>query len=743
MMTGYGYNSNLVQPLQGVDQTWSQQPDQSQYFTGSGVADLSNPYNYGSMGGWYQAPCYNSVPPPPGLTLHPDQQQPNLTAPQQLQMLFPTLAPPQSSQPRVSISDEELYQALNMSPLPTTSTNVGYHHSHLQQQQQLQHQHLQQHPTDYLSSEACYPSTSSYDSSVYHDQSCYMPAPSTAPPEDPHHYQHAHDGDDEESYGEPERYETMSPTFSIHSFAPTTSTNTAEAEDLEVELINHAKAAPRYQKPDDIDIFLHTGSTDDTEYNEDEDSRPTTTYSHRSTKAPSPPASRPAYAQKLTAAAHQHQQKPEQQCVIADASKTAPLFLQTTAPEPAGFTPLLTPNSDALLQKKLSEVVNNPPQRLHGHAAFPVYPQQPQATRFIDQHQYQESFVDYNPISQVPLSDDYYPSSPLNPRYDYATQVDHDILPLLLDSFKPLPAPQFPTVPIAVPISVPERLTSTTKLPAQATLAPPAAPVKAPRLSDQELDSQSQKLAIDVISNLFTSKKEIIDRAAVINAPKKPVARNLFCNDPISLQKAKSDEPIKMNVIDDWETADDDDLTERMENLMKDIKKEKKKLVSAAIAAQPAVVPTTSKTSDWDTSFLQHVLEIFGVPDYKMQEDVVKAMETIGFGDCKVMWMERKVVFAVFESVARAKNCLTLARHDWLRFRSLADSPKPVQDFAKTSANSLSMPKKKQQTTATVARRMVENALGKKATVSNEKRQEERNQLAAARAAKKNTVQWD
>lgn len=51
--------------------------------------------------------------------------------------------------------------------------------------------------------------------------------------------------------------------------------------------------------------------------------------------------------------------------------------------------------------------------------------------------------------------------------------------------------------------------------------------------------------------------------------------------------------------------------------------------------------------------------------------------------------------------------------------------------------------RKKQQTTATVARRMVENALGKKATVTAEKRQEERNQLAAARAAKKNTIQWD
>uniref|UniRef100_A0A8R1HMW7 Uncharacterized protein n=1 Tax=Caenorhabditis japonica TaxID=281687 RepID=A0A8R1HMW7_CAEJA len=407
--------------------------------------------------------------------------------------------------------------------------------------------------------------------------------------------------------------------------------------------------------------------------------QPTTTYSHRSQKAQTPPATRPAYAQKFTAAA-QHLQKPNTSAVIPipDATKTTPLFLQTSLQEPAGFTPLLTPNSDALLQKKLSEVSHQPVHR--GVAAFPAFPQQPESSYLDKETPFSDS---YTPEA----TEGFYPLTGLNPIYDYNyQQSEQDILPLLLDTFKPLPPTQIPSAPVVVPIVVPELLTSSKKV--SSSSKPPAAPIKAPRLSDQELECESQKLAIDVISNLFTSKKEIVDRAAVINAPKKPIARNLFCNDQESLVKAKSDDPINMNVLDDWETADDDDLAGRMENLLKDVKKsEQKKL------PKPTFTPASHKNPDWDPNFLQHVLEIYGVPDYKMQEDVVKAMETIDYGDCKVSWMERKMVFAVFDSVARAKNCLTLAKHDWLRFRALADSPKAVQDFAVKSASSLTMPK--------------------------------------------------
>lgn len=728
-MTGYGYNSNLVQQppvLPEVEEDWGQVADQQYYRSENDPTGLSNPLFYGSMGGWYNN--YSS-----DGTLGLQTQLPSIQPP-------PGLAPP--PKPRVSISDEELYQALNMSPLPPLSTQFQTQQASMNQAMPSQLSQLNSHPPiDYLSSEICFPSSSTYDSSGYNDS--YQKPTTSKAKGNFYVYHPGNDGDDEESFGEPERYETMSPTFSIHSFAPTTSTNTAEAEDLEVELINNYIPPPRYTAADEIDIFLRTGTTDDTEYNDDSDSRPTTTYSHRSPKAPTPPASRPAYAQKLRAAAAQHpESSTAPNSLTSPVAKTSPLFLQTNLQEPAGFTPLLTPNSDALLQKKLSEVVHKPPLRAVGLSTYPAFPQQLNLEHFQENQNYQTAALpscgDNCPLlcTKGPLEtaqpEEFYPPSNLNTRFDYDT--DRDLLPLLLDTFKPLPPPQITTVPVSVPVNIPERLTSTKKVPPTV----PSAPIKAPRLSDQELESESQKLAFDVISNLFTNKKEVIARAEKVSAPKKPVARNLFCHEEGDLEKVRSQEPNTMSVLDDWETADDDDLTVRMENLLKDKKKENVK----KMMAKPST-PPSPRISDWDPTFLAHVLEIYGVPDYKMQEDVVKAMESSGNGDCKVMWIERKVVFAVFENVAKAKNCLTLSKHDWLRFRSLSDSPKSVQDSAKTNFSSLSSPKKKQQTTATVARRMVENALGKKAAVSTEKRQEERNQLAAAKAAKKSTIQWD
>uniref|UniRef100_A0A8R1EM20 Uncharacterized protein n=2 Tax=Caenorhabditis japonica TaxID=281687 RepID=A0A8R1EM20_CAEJA len=256
MMTGYGYNANLVQQppvLQGVNEEWGQTGEQAQFYQVSGTTELSNPPFYGSSG-WYQAPCCNFAEGA-AASSQPSGLAPPTSNP--FHLMHPTLAPPPPPQPRVSISDEELYQALNMSPLPHTSS--GY-------------MHLQNHPqtTDlsYLSSEVCFPSTSS---SGYHDQVGFMPSTSAGLPEDPRHVL-GNDGDDEESFEEPERFETMSPTFSIHSFAPTTSTNTAEAEDLEVELINNSKAPPKYQLIEDIDLFMRA-TTEETEYSDDDDSR--------------------------------------------------------------------------------------------------------------------------------------------------------------------------------------------------------------------------------------------------------------------------------------------------------------------------------------------------------------------------------------------------------------------------------------------------------------------------------------
>lgn len=140
-----------------VNEEWTHTTGQSQYYhTDSGATGLSNPMLYGS--GWYQPPNYNNYPAAPEHNVVDQQRSPpdamdNTRAlayqNQMFMMQAANLAPP--PQPRVSFSDEELYQALNMSPLPPTAT---FHALHQQQQQQQQHQsmkqqhamHLQQQP---------------------------------------------------------------------------------------------------------------------------------------------------------------------------------------------------------------------------------------------------------------------------------------------------------------------------------------------------------------------------------------------------------------------------------------------------------------------------------------------------------------------------------------------------------------------------------------------------------------------
>ena len=47
---------------------------------------------------------------------------------------------------------------------------------------------------------------------------------------------------------------------------------------------------------------------------------------------------------------------------------------------------------------------------------------------------------------------------------------------------------------------------------------------------------------------------------------------------------------------------------------------------------------------------MPHVLEAHSIPEYKMQEDVVQALEEMGYGMSTVKWVERKIVFVSFMS---------------------------------------------------------------------------------------------
>uniref|UniRef100_A0A0K0D647 RRM domain-containing protein n=1 Tax=Angiostrongylus cantonensis TaxID=6313 RepID=A0A0K0D647_ANGCA len=138
---------------------------------------------------------------------------------------------------------------------------------------------------------------------------------------------------------------------------------------------------------------------------------------------------------------------------------------------------------------------------------------------------------------------------------------------------------------------------------------------------------------------------------------------------------------------------------------------------------------------------LPHVLEVYDVPEYVLADDVVNALATTDFGSATVKWLERKMVFVVFESERQARDALVFHKHQWLRLRPLSKSPARVQE--KALAIQVGDLHLRLHTNVGIARRMVESTLGMRSSVSMEQREVENKQLANAKAAKKNYVRWD
>ncbi|RCN36498.1 hypothetical protein ANCCAN_17626 [Ancylostoma caninum] len=83
--------------------------------------------------------------------------------------------------------------------------------------------------------------------------------------------------------------------------------------------------------------------------------------------------------------------------------------------------------------------------------------------------------------------------------------------------------------------------------------------------------------------------------------------------------------------------------------------------------------------------------------------------------------------------MCKTRDALVLHKHQWLRLRPLSKSPAHVQEKAKEIQMQLRPTRVRPKTNAVVARRMVENTLGLRSTVSKEQREAERKQLSDAR----------
>uniref|UniRef100_A0A1I7XCZ2 ULP_PROTEASE domain-containing protein n=1 Tax=Heterorhabditis bacteriophora TaxID=37862 RepID=A0A1I7XCZ2_HETBA len=186
---------------------------------------------------------------------------------------------------------------------------------------------------------------------------------------------------------------------------------------------------------------------------------------------------------------------------------------------------------------------------------------------------------------------------------------------------------------------------------------------------------------------------------------------------------------------DSWENLDDAKLEKQISEM---------KLEAATKTIKKSInyhVPPTNVLQSWDPLLLPHVLEAYDIPEYKLCEDVMAALATIGFGSASVRWIERKIVFVVFDGERQvvnndfffARDVLVLYKHDWLRLRPLSKSPARVQNAAKENQTILMPTRVRPKTNAGVARRMVENTLGLKSSATREQRMAERRQIAEAK----------
>ncbi|CAD6185478.1 unnamed protein product [Caenorhabditis auriculariae] len=495
-----------------------------------------------------------------------------------------------------------------------------------------------------------------------------------------------------------------SPTFSTRSetASPQSRATQADDEDLEVELINQSREHIRVPAEDEnIDSFLyaHSNSSQGTTCSEAGSSNAT----------PAEQRARPPYAKKLSASS-QKNSVDLTASVATPVFISPPLFLQTNF-EPSHFTPLLTPNSNALLKRNLRNdrtrgnmendsqlattgfIAENalfaPPTAGFEHFLNPTSFQQAAHSSYVSPPVYNQPNAGSSSFLNIRSPTLFEEEDPRDKQFsELALEVIEKIL-LGETNEKNEPSRDFHS------ITGPEDMFGALELPS----SPEEDRIHAEK-------SQKQKVSVDI----------------------------LLSDSPLPLSPSPTEE-------DSWETADVDDLTKRMEENLHMAKTTPKKL--SVPIPEPAPMP-----SNWDNQRFSHVLEAYNIPDYIMQQDISNALQMLNLGHSEVKWISRKIVFVVFQNTTLATQALTKINHSWLRLRNLGQSTKHVQIAAIENRMDMNYPIRRVRpiTNASVARRTIEHCLGKKSNVSAEKREMEKKQLAEAKAQRKNAPKkssWD
>ncbi|KHN85911.1 R3H and coiled-coil domain-containing protein 1-like, partial [Toxocara canis] len=201
--------------------------------------------------------------------------------------------------------------------------------------------------------------------------------------------------------------------------------------------------------------------------------------------------------------------------------------------------------------------------------------------------------------------------------------------------------------------------------------------------------------------------------------------------------KAKGD--VGTTPVDSWEELDSEDFDFKVGGIKSAMEKVNlgKPKIDYFIPPPPTLIP-------WNDRELPHVLEIHALPSRITLDNVKDELAKFDCADVTFQKVNDSSYLINFSSLNAALKALMEARQGhasaWLHLRRLSDASFEAQEVARKYASLLVPHKPRPRTTAMVARRLVEGALGVRVPVSREQRNAERQILNEAREQKKVTA---
>ncbi|TMS36213.1 hypothetical protein L596_003435 [Steinernema carpocapsae] len=255
--------------------------------------------------------------------------------------------------------------------------------------------------------------------------------------------------------------------------------------------------------------------------------------------------------------------------------------------------------------------------------------------------------------------------------------------------------------------------------------------------ADEQLSNATEALAHNVVESLFDNSSahlEDFPPATTFKSPQAdaPVSIEMLATSEAGSRKLKEDQSEQMvpeEMVDSWEDLDSEDYCPELADAMNKVSI---KNPTTSQTAQSGLAGSSKAYS----SDLDHVLEAYQLTPRIKTEAIETALEEARC-DARVLRVDDNHALLIFSSSHHAFSATTKKRLAVFKLRPLAEASQPTLTKVHQSRSQLAPTRFRPQTNASVARRLIENSLGKRSTISAEKRHKEREQLKAARDLKK------